>query len=389
MLILPERWPDETMCGLWARIARINGLRQLDVAGILTGEERPTSVIGCPVNIKYFCEVTKGAYGSPSDLLRQISMFPALAHLGVISASTLADVENGTTRPDLGMLEFGVSRGHYWRVCKKCMEQDAKRFGVAYWHRAHQLPTSQYCTEHGLKLDRVNLRRVQLHENLVLPFEVTAQIEHGSNAEGERNSMCFEVSILGRDVLADHSEQFSKKAILETYKSGLLQMGFLTGTGKVCFAEYLKKFGQEYEVKASSIASLLEQSKVNHPRQLLYGITNDLECRPFARVLLVRLLFGTWAAFKAQCRWNDVLGRGNNIVGSESQTLKGYSFAAMLNKNRQACLDYKASRIAPTRFEFMRVSYRVFRWLRQNDRMWLDEALPMQPRIMGQTTLFK
>lgn len=32
---------------------------------MLAGEEHPMSVIGCPVNIKHFCEATKGAYGSP------------------------------------------------------------------------------------------------------------------------------------------------------------------------------------------------------------------------------------------------------------------------------------------------------------------------------------
>ena len=62
MLILPESWPDETIYSLLAKIARVNGLSPLEVIGLLSGEKYPMSVIGCPVNIKHFCESIKGAY---------------------------------------------------------------------------------------------------------------------------------------------------------------------------------------------------------------------------------------------------------------------------------------------------------------------------------------
>lgn len=388
MLILPEIWPDETIYSLFAKIARINGLRDFEATRILAGEERPISVIGCPVNIKHFCEATKGAYGSPYDLLRHTTVFPALAHLGVLSPLTLAEVCNGTKWPELGILEFGVGRGHYWRFCRECAEQDERNFGVAYWHRSHQLPTSQYCTEHRLRLGRVNLRRVQLHENFILPFEVSTQIEDGdSYAECDR--VCFEISVLGREALADKSAPFSQDTILAVYRASLVQMGLLNATGKVCLTEYFKKFGQQYDVQAVSIASLLHQTKVSNPRQLLYGITNELECRPFARALLVRWFFGTWAIYKEQCRWQDVFGGGANSVGAEGAKLNEPSFEAMLQKNRQVCLNYKISHISPTRLEFMGVSCRAFRWLRQNDRMWLDEELPMRSRVKGQKRLFE
>lgn len=357
---------------------------------MLAGEEHPMSVIGCPVNIKHFCEATKGAYGSPCDLLRKTTVFPALAHLGVLSPLTLAEVRNGTRRPKLGMLEFGVNRGHYWRFCRECIEQDSKNFGVAYWHRAHQLSTSQYCTEHRVKLERGDLRRVQLHENFILPFEVASQIEIGNcPAESDRCRICFDISVLGRDMLADNSASFPKATILAAYQAGLMQKECLTGAGKVCFTEYLEKFRQQYDVKTVSTASLLHQAMVSNPRQLLYGITNELECRPFARVLLVRWLFGTWAMFKEQCKWREVFEENASSSGTVDAKRNRLSVEGILQKNRQICLAYKHSHISPTRFEFMRVSYRAFRWLRQYDRMWLDEELPMCAKVKGQMTLFE
>lgn len=134
MLILPESWPDESIYSLLAKIARVNGLSSREVIGLLTGEEHPISAIGCPVNIKHFCEVTEGAYGSPNDLLSHATVFPALAHLGALSASTLSQVANGATRPELGILASGMTRGRHWRVCRDCVERDVKIYEIG---RAH------------------------------------------------------------------------------------------------------------------------------------------------------------------------------------------------------------------------------------------------------------
>lgn len=389
MLILPERWPDENFYSLLAKIARVNGLCPLEVMRLLSGEEHPISVIGCPVNIKHFSEATKGAYGSSCDLLRCATVFPALTHLGELSTSTLSQVENGTRRPRLGILVSGMPKGLYWRVCRDCVERDVMTYGISYWHRVHQLPNSQYCTEHGLILDRLNLRHVHLRENFVLPHDVFSKTESWNLPdERERGNICFDVSILGRDVIEDISEPFSNEVIQATYMDGLAQMGLLTRNGEIFLSEYFDEFKQRFGVE-TSISILLHQSKVSNPKQLLYGITNEFECRPFARLLLVKLLFGTWDVFREQCTWQDVL-EGAKIIGStNSQVKKGLlSIEAMLRQQRQVCLDYKNSHISPTRHEFMKVSNRAFRWLRHNDRTWLDEELPMMQRIKGQFALF-
>ena len=310
MLITPESWPDESIYSLLAKIARVNGLSPLEVLGLLSGEEHPISIIGCPVNIRHFCEATKGAYGSPNDLLRHGTVFPALAHLGGLSADTLSQVVNGATRPELGILASGITRGRHWRVCRDCVERDVKIYGISYWHRVHQLPTSQYCTEHGQILDRLNLRRVQLLEHLVLPHDVYNKTDPSNLPTArESSSVSFDVSILGRDVLTDNSEPFSKEVIQATHMAGLAQKGLLTGNGKIYLTEYFEEFKRKFGMEATT-TTLLHQSKVSNPKQLLYGITNEFESRPFVRLLLVKLLFGTWEAFKERCIWQDVLDEG-------------------------------------------------------------------------------
>ena len=168
ILQLPELWPDETIYSLVAKIARVNGIGHFEAIGLLLGPDRPMTVIGYPVDIRHFYEATEGAYGTPEAILRTLTILPMLAHLGVTSISSLTDVENGIQRPELGVLFFGFNRGCQWRICRECADHDRKIYGIAYWHRVHQLPTSQYCPEHQLKLVRFNLRRMRLDDHLFL-----------------------------------------------------------------------------------------------------------------------------------------------------------------------------------------------------------------------------
>ena len=161
MLILPELCPDETIYSLLARIARMNGISHLALVGQLMGEEHPITVMGCPVNLKHFCDFTHNVYGTPHEVLHRLTLLTLAAHLGDLSASMLTGIENGTWKPKLATFAWGVQKGFEWRICKACVARDIEVFGTAYWHRLHQLPISKYCTEHGLLLEKLDLRRIR------------------------------------------------------------------------------------------------------------------------------------------------------------------------------------------------------------------------------------
>lgn len=382
MLILPELLPDETIYSLLARIARINGINHLALVGFLLGEKYPLSVMGCPVNIKHFCIATQYVYGSPREILLHLTLLPILAHLGELRASTLSEIENGNRKPGLATLSFGISKGCQWRVCKVCVARDVEVYGIAYWHRIHQLPTSQYCPEHGLFLERLNFRRIQLHEHLVMPYELTTEIEEAREIYPmpEHSNIYMGISLMGRDALCDFSEHVSPRAIQTTFMDGLDRLGVMTARGNVCLPDYFKKYMQKFGV-GNSIDTLMRQAKTSNPKQLLFGITDERPSRPFARLMLAYWLFDTWWHFKEQCRWQDMLV--NCIEGEafgfiQSMKNKQNQLAqVMLQQKRQICLDYKASHAIPTRLEFFRKSYRAFRWLRHNDQAWLDAELPL------------
>ena len=143
MLLLPESWPDETLYSLLARIALVNGsTNHVELVRNLLGVKRATSVISASINLSHFCDVTRNMYGSPREVLQNFSVLVARARLGELDGSTLAEIECGALAPPLVDMVFG-GNGH-WRLCARCAEYDAKTYGIAYWHQAHQLPTSYY-----------------------------------------------------------------------------------------------------------------------------------------------------------------------------------------------------------------------------------------------------
>ena len=218
MLLLPERYPDESIYSLMARIARVNGISHIEITGLLLGEACPTSIIGCPVNIKHFSEMTRGLYGSPIEVLCNLTVIPTLVHLGEIERSLLTEIELGDLRPELARMIFGTEC--HWQLCKECVARDVEQYGVAYWHRTHQLPTSVCCPEHGA-LIRCSSGRRRLHDHLFLPYEIIDELEvQDVQVPIEHDNLSLGISILASDAFADLSEPESSDVIQNTFKAG-------------------------------------------------------------------------------------------------------------------------------------------------------------------------
>lgn len=233
----------------------------------------------------------------------------------------------------------------------------------------------------------MDIPRVTLLDRLILPADV-AQLPGLSIRDTKEDSEeSLMVSILACDALADNSMPFPQATIFAAYKAGLTQNGLLSSTAGIRMAEYCNEFRLRLG-ELSLLASGLSRPKVNNPRQLLYGISDNLIPRPFARLMLIRFLFGSWDTFKEQCRWQDTLIPC--LPESRNHQVQIPLHEVLLREYRQVCLDYKASCSFPTRYEFMRCSYRAFRWLRHNDQEWLNYELPTkQKAAKGQRRLFE
>jgi hypothetical protein len=58
----------------------------------------------------------------------------------------------GALKIGTGMAASRVGGDNPFRFCRHCVTGDLRQFGVAYWHRAHQLPGVYVCATHALPL---------------------------------------------------------------------------------------------------------------------------------------------------------------------------------------------------------------------------------------------
>lgn len=394
MLIFPSLLPDETLYSLIARVARLNGIEHLVLVGILMGQDYPISALSCPVNMQHFYKITKGAYGLPQEILHNQTVLPLLAHLGELDPSYLTNVANGKCQPHLIELMFGRRKGCKWKICILCAQKDKAKYGIAYWHREHQLQTSYCCVKHGVYLSVLEINHVQLHGHLILPYEVMmyAAVDPVETKENKCDEMSYLLAKIGQTALADTSSPVSTQTIIRTLTDGLEQMGLLNDHGGLKFREYKEKFSIEFGNEPEAL-KLMQQAKLSNPKQLLYGITDQRAAKRFARLLLVKWMFESWGSYKEQCRWQEMLDSGgfdDEEMGTHlNDKSDGQLAHVMLQQYRQVCLGYKESLVSPTRFEFLKMHYRAFKWLRTNDRIWLDSELPMVRIGKGQKLLFK
>lgn len=156
--------PDELVWSYYARVlARFPALTFHGLASLLGGE-LPSLSKSFPTRLRNLADAFN--FDGAPDVLALIhghSFFPfavpeITAGQAERLATTLADHPHPTGAPDHLVLPGSFKL----RVCPICMAEDEKKYGVAYWHRCHQLPLLRLCCTH----------RTGLHET-----DVTAGIQ--------------------------------------------------------------------------------------------------------------------------------------------------------------------------------------------------------------------
>lgn len=86
--------------------------------------------------------------------------------------------ENGTdieVEPDAKLNRQLLRHDRSWRCCLACIDEDRRRYGVAYWHVEHQIPGLSSCPHHGRVLSgqcqRCGQARLSL-DDLKLPAPI-------------------------------------------------------------------------------------------------------------------------------------------------------------------------------------------------------------------------
>jgi hypothetical protein len=107
-----------------------------------------------PSHLDHLCLVTEGLLGPPEQVIQNMTVLPA--YLWFRTDSLKASIIEKVRSPNVA----GVSQAlRLWdqrdygaipaRCCPSCISADLDDYGMAYWHRKHQLPGVVVCTTHG------------------------------------------------------------------------------------------------------------------------------------------------------------------------------------------------------------------------------------------------
>jgi len=258
----------------------------------------------------------------------------------------------------------------FWRYCPACYEHDVALHGVAYWHLAHQLPTTLMCTEHRCNLHEITLKKKYLHDHLWLINDVLSYKHEFTTPLDEH---WLNIAQLGNDALGDTQNTYATEVIKQTLIAALRQRGLLDAKGRLKINVFESSFENFFD--KNFILTIKQRLRIKKPRYLATEILNGFKGRVLNRLILVYWLFGSWNYFRICCEWHAVFNAGNTNLRISNQ-LNLNQEVEIKAKNRTQCESYLLSTDKPNRIEFCRLFYSNFRWLLNYDREWFDRALP-------------
>lgn len=351
---IPLLIKDETLYGVLARGMHINGyVNHLSGIAKLSGQ-RVTSLANLKVEVLLNSDYLIGL-GSE----RNLGVSVLEQHLGGDQHSN----------HDLVSYASGQLVNGAWKTCQQCLKEDMEQFGTGTWRLSHQLPTTLICPFHDEHLSRHGLKRKMLHDRFYLPIQANSSpVSINTTIRGH----LVKLAQLGTQAIADKSKPYPASVIKQVYKRVMMERGFLKGNS-------LSRRAHEDFSEFFGTARLRDVIDINLSR-LLDGILGVDEVPVIQRMLLVYWWFGSWQLFKTSCFWQSVFfDQDNAVQQSDSQDIRKHY--------RERCLMYIETVEGAGRHMFLKNDYKAFRWLRNNDRKWLDKHFPLVNQI--QYSLFQ
>jgi hypothetical protein len=201
---------------------------------------------------------------------------------------TLSDLEKGIGKYAASILSITANcleASSSLKYCPVCAARDVDSFGVAYWHRFHQLPAVEICIEHHMRLIHIDRSR----KVPIMPPQYTF-----SEADENINSDEFWWTKVSTEVLHSSSDTRVEQAqFIKCLKVRLFFKGFITPSFHIRQQEWgyaLKRYWQGLEEQQLINEAINSASGGNHfPQYLAYDHNNYFH--PVKYLLVIGHLF--------------------------------------------------------------------------------------------------
>ncbi|WP_283129825.1 TnsD family Tn7-like transposition protein [Enterovibrio norvegicus] len=281
---LPPAFPDELLLGRLMRHIILTGESACSFSSRVFGSSRlslhPFLTAGISRIAEMSCE------NADNLLVRQtlapLFFFYLPKHANALKEDLLRG-DGAKALRHSQLPSFGCGGSLHLKWCPRCVEQDIHDRGVAYWHRAHQVPGVTACWLHQIRLMSTELKaRQRLNEGL--PTAVHCDAQAASAMENE-------VAIFGFGLLAQLEKTKPDFDLEAKYRSRLNELGFITSNGSVRRKALMKAFSSDlamYPMQGSLFPR--HQTDYHYISELLAAGKN---CHPFRHLLLGAWLFNS------------------------------------------------------------------------------------------------
>ena len=160
MHFFPPLYPDELLYSALARYHTYSGNESFkNTMRDLFGCDTVCSAIDLPCDLDSLSKRIPGNNViSKEKLLQEHTLFPYYSHF--IPQERLEKIQfemyfnkGSSIHMLLGLTANGVKPPRNLRYCTFCVRDNRNQYGIAYWHRSHQLPEVRVCYKHQIQLN--------------------------------------------------------------------------------------------------------------------------------------------------------------------------------------------------------------------------------------------
>lgn len=256
MIYFPPPFPDELLYSVSARYHARSGNENTKMTmRDLFGKKTVCAVTDLPGHLQQLHSLIPGNAISVATLLEEHTLLPYFQSFIPSERYTwiveeMIYGEGQSIYMKMGLPPSGVIKPSYLRYCPACVELDRGEYGIAYWHRSHQLSGVSVCSTHNLFLVSSSIlyaQRRNKHEFIMLESIVDDERPSLTRQGGENE---FLIATRSTELLQMNKQYIGQDSLRKKYLQRLAQRGMLTARGNIKFRELLPDFisfyGKDY-----------------------------------------------------------------------------------------------------------------------------------------------
>lgn len=231
---LPDALPDELLFSRVIRYCNVGAVPISEFLKSVYGDHRASIN---PILTAGLSSLSSLYNENKNDLLMGQTLAPLFMHYYPQYKAKLSEAIFSTDNYSaIRLSQLSCVREHSeltLKLCPVCIQEDIRQFGVAYWHRVHQIPAIESCCDHQQQLVHVRLpKRLKLAVGYPSSFEAKY---HESSDES------FRLAQFSRQVLREQSNNISTFRSA-SYSDKLSNLGYVTKGGRIRRVKLLSDF---------------------------------------------------------------------------------------------------------------------------------------------------